>query len=167
MDCDISGEVFFFPLLNGWKQAKSRTRELNPSSSPSFLCSSARPRSSSPSTPHQPNPPTSSLADLPTPRPSHSLVHSPSSNSSNLLSDLDDDDDDDLFSQSPMGSPVKRSAFASSTQDRGRDGKPLRSGRMSVAGGEIGGMRSMTLREQEKVSLSLVLSFSPSLPCSS
>lgn len=131
----------------GWNppSSPSKTRKLN--SFPPSSSFTARPRSPSPSTPHQP--PTSSLVDLPTPRPPHSRIHSPSSNSSNLLSDLDDDDD--LFSQAPMSSPVKRSAF-SINLDRGRDGKPLRSGRMSVAGGEIGGMRSMTLREQEKVS---------------
>jgi hypothetical protein len=99
----------------------------------------------------------------------HSLSNA-SSASSRALSDLTDvraidgigGADDDLFAQSPPRAGPSGSLLEASTTN----GKS-RAGRMSIAGGELGGSRmgqSLTLREQEKVRRGLCLRILTSCP---
>jgi hypothetical protein len=130
--------------------------------------SSSYSQSLSPSRAHQY--PVSSLVDLPTPRaarqpkPNSSSSNRPysrSPGSSSLSSSKAPSDvsDDDILSRSGRSpSPVKRETGLGSSMS-GKGGKGMgRSGRMSVAGGEIGreigglgrGHTTLSLREQEK-----------------
>lgn len=88
---------------------------------------------------------------------SNTSLASNATDASNVLSEISDVQDDDLLAQSPMGSPTRLGLGGGGGGTVGRSAggaAKARSGRMSVAGGELGGSRlgqSLTLREQEKV----------------